>query len=434
MKKHDKIESTEQIELRSEEFQEILGSIPNWILRWGITTLAFIVSIILAICWFVKYPDSISSSMILTNETPPVAIVSRSNGKLSELFIQDKQRIKKNDYLAVIENPASTKDILYLKTTLEKIISRPDSIIYLEDKEMNLGSVQELYSSFYRSLSNYRRFLEQNYYPQKIKSIEKRIKKNHQYSKHIYLQKEITEQQYEIALMHFKRDSLLSVKNIVTTKETEDLHSRLLQNYLSLEETRASVENTKIQICQLEESLLDVKQQYFNKRNSFELDLVNLTIQLMNEIRTWEQTFALTSPIDGIVTFNNYWSKNQNVSSGETVFSIIPIQTGELIGKAQLPIVRSGKVKVGQQVNIHFLNYPDNEFGIVNGVVKSISIIPTNGNYNVEISLPNGLRTTYKIELPLSREMPAQADIITEDLRLIERLIMPIKKVLYENF
>ena len=28
------------IELRSEEFQEVLGSVPHWILRWGITVLA----------------------------------------------------------------------------------------------------------------------------------------------------------------------------------------------------------------------------------------------------------------------------------------------------------------------------------------------------------------------------------------------------------
>jgi len=434
MKKENKIDSTEQIELRSEEFQEILGVVPPWILRWGISTLAVVVFILLVFSWFFKYPDTISSSMVLTTETPPVAIVARTNGKLSELNIQNRQQVNKNEYLAVIENPASTQDMLYLKKFLEKSILYPDSIIYFKEKEMNLGSVQELYSSFYHSLSNYKRFLEENYYPQKIESIEKRIQTNQQYYQHIRRQKEITKQQYEIATTQFRRDSLLSVKNIIAPKETEDTHNMLLQNNLSLEVSRASVENTQIQISQLKESLLDIKQQYFDKKNTLESDLNNLTIQLLNEIRTWEQTYSLTSPTDGIVTFNNYWSKNQNVSSGETVFTIIPFQTGKLIGKAQLPIARSGIVKVGQQVNIHFMNYPDNEFGMVKGVVKSISLIPNKDNYSVEIYLPKGLMTTYQKELPITREMSAQADIITDDLRLLERFIMPIKRILTENF
>lgn len=31
------------MELRSEEVQEVMGEIPHWILRWGITLIAFFV-------------------------------------------------------------------------------------------------------------------------------------------------------------------------------------------------------------------------------------------------------------------------------------------------------------------------------------------------------------------------------------------------------
>lgn len=49
--------------------------------------------------------------------------------------------------------------------------------------------------------------------------------------------------------------------------------------------------------------------------------------------------------------------------------------------------------------------------------------------YVIDIELPNGLRTNYGKELPLSREMKGTAEIVTEDLRLIERLLAPIKKL-----
>ena len=48
----------------------------------------------------------------------------------------------------------------------------------------------------------------------------------------------------------------------------------------------------------------------------------------------------------------------------------------------------------------------------------------------VEISFPNRLKTTYNKELPLSQEMTARADIITEDTRLLEQFFLPLKQVL----
>jgi len=108
-----------------------------------------------------------------------------------------------------------------------------------------------------------------------------------------------------------------------------------------------------------------------------------------------------------------------------------------VIGKALLPIARSGKVKVGQKVNIRLENFPDNEFGILRGVVKNISLVPSQTgqtvNYTVEIGLPEGLTTTYKKELPYLQNMRGKAEIITEDISLLERFVLPVKKILSES-
>ena len=95
---------------------------------------------------------------------------------------------------------------------------------------------------------------------------------------------------------------------------------------------------------------------------------------------------------------------------------------------------RSGKVRVGQRVMVRFMNFPDQEFGIVNGIVSSISLVPSGDNYVVEVSFQKGLVTDYDKQLPVAREMQAQADIVTEELRLIERLFMPLKKIIKEGF
>ena len=129
------------------------------------------------------------------------------------------------------------------------------------------------------------------------------------------------------------------------------------------------------------------------------------------------------------------WSRNQNVKAGETVFTIQPSDSSRLLGKALLPLQGSGKVHVGQRVHIRLNNYPDQEFGYVKGQVASISPAPTEeGMYIVEISLPDGMQTNYGKQLPVSRELKGTADIILADKNVLERLLVPLRKVVeYEK-
>jgi len=114
-----------EIELRSEEFQEVLGSVPPWILRWGITILAVVVVILLTGSAVVKYPDVISAQITLTGSTPPATLVAHASGKIKELYVKDNQEVKAGEYLAVIDNSANTEDILFLKNYLDSLPLNP---------------------------------------------------------------------------------------------------------------------------------------------------------------------------------------------------------------------------------------------------------------------------------------------------------------------
>lgn len=48
-------------------------------------------------------------------------------------------------------------------------------------------------------------------------------------------------------------------------------------------------------------------------------------------------SYVLIPPISGKVTFTNYWVENQNITSGDIAFSVIPLSNNKLIGKALLP-------------------------------------------------------------------------------------------------
>jgi len=430
-----------EIELRSEEFQEVLSGVPPWILRWGIAVLAVVVVILLAGSAVVKYPDVIPARITLTGSTPPATLVAHASGKIKELYVTDNQAVKTGDYLAVIDNSANTEDVLFLKNYLDSLASPNPS----KGGELlpplrgglgrGFGSLQQLYNSFYTTLFEYTEYQRLLYYPQKRKMTLERIAQYEKQYNTLLNQQRITEEQFAIVEKQYRRDSLLNAKGIVADQDLESAKNTFLQSLATRENMRSSLQNLQIQIGQLKESLLDTEQQGTEKLNGLQMQLQSLVSQLKTGIEDWELTYALKAPIDGKITFTSYWVENQNVTVGGAVFTIIPDGKIPIIGKALLPVARSGKVKAGQKVNIRLQNFPENEYGILHGTVQHVSLVPVQTGeagayYSVEISLNNGLITTYKKELPYLCDMQGQADIITEDLSLLKRLVLPVKKIL----
>lgn len=426
------------IEIRSEEVQEVMGQIPAWIVRWGITLLFIVVLALVIGSFFFRYPDVIVTDMTLTSHTPAAQIVARSSGKISKLYVTDGETVLPNTPLAIIENPASTEAIFHLKEILSPNIYNPDTLLNLPLSEAfiegSLGDVQSTYTSFLNNLHEYRNHKELDYYPKKMDFTRKQIKKYETYYQNMQRQHAVMESQHIIAGQQHARDSLLFTRNVLSPSEYETARTTYLQSQYSLEGAHATLENLKIQIGQLEETLLDLELQLQEKENQLMQNYRVSAEQLMNAINGWELSYCLSAPIHGKVTFTTYWNENQFIQSGETTFTVVPEDNEELIGKALLPAQRSGKVKTGQRAIVRFSNYPDQEFGIVNGEVATISLVPSAENYMVEISFPEGLKTNYGITLPLSHEMKASAEIVTEELRLIERFFMPLKKILKEGF
>jgi len=434
----DSKDNKDNIELRSEDFQDVLGGVPPWILRWGITMIAAIVLILFIGSSIFKYPDIISSVITLTGSTPPAAIVARSTGKITELYISDNQQVKAGENLAVIDNPAYTQDVLFLKNYLYTLNpDQQEAEVSLPPKNLMLGNLQSSFWSFYLTLFEYMEYRRLQYYTSKIEILSERVKHYEKQYENTLRQQKIIKEQLSITNTQFQRDSLLHTRGVISHEVFEGSEIQYLQAHLSYENICSSLDNMQIQIAQIKESIFETRFQSTEKENGFQSQLRTLISQLQNDIQSWEMSYVLTSPIDGKITFTNYWVTNQHINTGDVVFNIIPDENVQLIGKASLPATRSGKVKIGQKVNVRFDNFPDNEYGMVKGEVKNISLVPIKSNeivnYMVEIELPQGLKTTYNKELPYLPEMQGSADIITDDITLLERFIMPIKKVLKEG-
>jgi HlyD family secretion protein len=149
--------------------------------------------------------------------------------------------------------------------------------------------------------------------------------------------------------------------------------------------------------------------------------------ELLSSIENWEQIYLLISPINGTVTFNSFWTKNQYVAAGNRILAIVPELPGRIIGKMQAQASGSGKIKAGQRINIKIQGYPYLEYGTLQGQVKTISLISNENIYSVEAELPQGLKTGTGKELYFTGELIGQAEIVTDDRSLFSRILSPLR-------
>ena len=415
------------IELRSEEVQEVMNHISPWVVRCGITVLALILLMILVGCWIFRYPDTLAAEVTLATEEPPAFVLSHATGKLDTLYVKNGSLVSTDADLGVIGNAASSEDVRFLKERMKAWEA--------QDYDWREGELQSAFAAFITSLTEYARFMELDYYARKLRFQEKQLGGQRSYLRLAEREYELIDKDIKLAESMYIRDSILYVRKAMIAAEFEESGSRYLQSLRSKEEVRMSLLQAEMQLVQHEENMLDIRKQAYDEEQSRRTDLKNAIGQLAAQLSAWEHSYLLKSPVRGKVTFMTVWSRNQNVKAGETVFTIQPSDSSRVLGKALLPLQGSGKVHVGQRVHIRLNNYPDQEFGYVKGQVASISPAPTEeGMYIVEITLPDGMQTNYGKQLPVSRELKGTADIILADKNVLERLLAPLRKVVeYEK-
>lgn len=418
------------INLRSEEVQEILTRVPHWMIRWGNIVVLSIVLLMLGVSWMIKYPDMISTQISITTEVPPQKLIAKTSGRIEAILVKDKTQVTKETPIAVIENSASYKDVFLLKSIIDTINIDKNTFPFEITKALQLGDIESSFALFQKEyivdeLNNKLQPYKVEGAAQSYEAIQLRERLSLLES-----QKSINQSELELQKNDLDRYETLYKKGIIATQELEKQRLQNLQsqkNYKSLLST----------ISQLKSSLNDLNRNSKTTTINENRENVNLDrnvtqafYQLKKAIKDWELNYVFRSSINGTVTFLQLWSENQNIESGSTIFAIIPSNETNYIGKVKAVAQNSGKIKVGQDVNIRLANYPDREFGIIKGNVKSISLTPDkDGNLLVDISLPNGLKTSYDKKIKFQQEMSGNADIITEDLRLLERLLYQFKDV-----
>ncbi len=426
----------DQIQLRSEEVQEILTRVPHWLVRWGNLVIFGILMMLLYLSWVIKYPDIITAEASLTTVIPPQKEYANASGRLEIIFVGNNETVEEGQKLAVIENTASTKDVLRLQEIVDQIALNQSTFYFPFDSlpVLLLGEIETSFTQFETDYYSY--LLNKEWDPFQVEESANAISETELRQRLFALQQqmELGEKELSIKATDLRRQEQLYKDGAISQMDLEE-------KQLSFVQAQKNQNNIVLSISQIKQAIGEAqKRSQATKinRNKTELALLKTVIrsfqQLKNAIKDWELKYVLQSEIEGQVSFLDYYTANQVVRQGDLVFTLIPADNRAYLARLRAPKQNAGKLAKGQAVNIRVDNYPSDEFGVLKGVVQHVSpLTDRDGNYILEVQLPDNLITSYNQSIEFRQEMTGSAEIITEDLRLIDRFFYQLRQILHRT-
>ncbi|WP_243837332.1 HlyD family secretion protein [Mucilaginibacter gilvus] len=352
----------------------------------------------------IKYPDIVETQLKIASSDMPKQVVSKVSGKLVKLLVINNEEIKANQPLAYLESTASHDKVLQLLIQLEKVQARLnngqaiDRIFFDNSSNCELGELQGAYLSFAKAYLTYRSFIENGLL------IRKRA----------FLQK-------DILLLNKQEQQKVKMSAKLRTQERKYLcrKASLLHSDAEMITSSSNLLAKRMRILELDDQA--------NKECSKLLQALN---SLIDQVKNWKSNYVLSASQAGKVSFAGIIQRNQIVTAGQVVF-YINAGPGQFFGEMIVPQNNLGKVKKGQEVLVKLKSYPFEEYGMLQGKISYISDVPYRDSIFIsKVEFKSNIASDLKKTVTLKQGMIADAEIITQDATLFQRLTRNIIKVI----
>lgn len=425
-------DTLDQIQLRSEQVNEVLENPPHWLIRWGSTVLCLLIVLFFTLACIIKYPEFIPGSIVISSQNPPEKIETTVNSRIEKIFINDQQDVKAGQAILVLQSNANYEDVLQLKQLLDSL--QPLTIQQFpvqQTSAFRLGEIQEDYTAFAKAVQEEILFAKLKPYDAEGLTAGKNINDYERRIENMKQQYALEESKMQLTEKNYRRSEQLQQQGVISALDLENEKLRLL-------EQRKNYKNTQLSLAQLEESVLNFKKVQtavqINKskdQSNYSTGSLLMLEKLRKAILQWERSFLIRASIAGKVSYLQFLGTNQFVKAGTALLSILPEQRDVIVGQMHIAAQNQGKIQAKQRVLIKLDNFKYQEFGIVTGEVKSLSLTPDkDGKYYVEVALPKGLETSYHKKIDFNQELTGNADIVTEELTLAERILNQLRSML----
>ena len=413
------------------EIEEIISKKPPFILRWGISILLFIFLALLAISWFIQYPDTVTAKGSLNSINAPKEVMVQSSGKLVRLFAKEGQQAVANEVLGYMESIASHDEVIALSRLLDTVSTMAfdnrtnDIVAILPASFNNLGELQTAYQTFSQAFINFSNYLSNGFYLRKRGMLNNDMGYLQRLHSSLQQQKGLLQQDLSLTDTTFKAHQQLKEDKVISAMDYRNEKSKLLAKEMTMPQISSSIISNESQQNEKQKEIAELENQIQQQKGLF----VQAHNTFKSQVEDWKKKYLLIAPIDGTISFSTFLQENQQLRQGQVICFINPGNSNYYV-EALIPQYNFGKVKTGQEVLLKFQAYPYQEFGSVKGRIEFISNAPSDSGYLAKVILSEGLVTNYKKRVLYRTGLSMQADIITDKRRLLERFFSSFRSKL----
>jgi len=414
-------------EVRSQEIQEIITTVPKWILRWGITVIFSILIAMIIFASFIRYPDIVRTSLKVNSLNAPKEVLARRNGKIVKLLVQDNTMVKENEILAYFESTAVPEDVLRLDSLLLGFSNKSVNIKTVDKlsnfpSNFRLGELQGDFEAFYEEYLQFRSTMANGYYTRQKKYLYQDINGVTRLKRQIVKQKTTLEQEYANATDEYRAYKILHDRKVISRSEFLQQENKFLAAKKPLQQNEIEMLNNGNSLNGKHKEILELNQTILEHQGRF-IQAVN---KCHNQIQAWIMQFVLRAPVSGRVSFAGIIQQGQNVVNNQEVFIINPGNT-DFFGEIEIPQYNMGKIRTGERTLVKLKSYPYEQYGMIRGRLTYISDVALKDSvFIAKVSFDHFENKDPKRIVVLKNGMRAEAEIITEQSTLLDRFLRNI--------
>lgn len=422
-------------DLADDELRDMVEIVPGALVRWGITAIALAVFGAAGVAAAVRFPVVVSGIASVTTTAPPVRVAT-AGGEIQRLLVRDGQAVRTGEVLAVMRASADHSTVLALREALRSApagLPAAPTLLAGVDRA-RLGELLEPLARYEGARAEYAEAARNPLLPARAAALRGQVEQQVALVAGTENRATLLERDAALAEREAERSREMVRRQLLSVEEGNRAESAAITRRQTLAAARNDVLVQQMRLSDLRQQLLEAQGQQGEDARRLQNTARQALSSLLDAIAQWEQRVLVRASADGRVTFFKRLSQGQYLAPGEPVLAVVP-GAGRGVANVRIGPGGVGRVRAGQRVVLRFDAYPSAEYGTVEGVVRSVSLVAdepvaredVSPGYLVTVDLPRGLRTSTGAQLALRQEMSGTADIVAEERSVLERLVFRLR-------
>ena len=396
--------------LNPKEYDVNTEQLPKGLFIRNVFWIVLLFTVLVSLLFKFPIQESLEGRVEIFHNGVPISVVAKTNARLT-LYVDDQEYVEESELLGFYDWKVSKSDMQTLSeiAKLNYTNSSDTSGLKLNELIASLDSdqipfVQGNISSISAALSLYQGAIEQRGFSGFVAAQNQRItslEKNKSINQAVIDSKE---KQLKVLEEHMASDLELLERGILSRRDFE-LKKR------EYEKEVIEIQSGALSIGVMDDDIQDIKSSIqLGRYNLLLVELENYKA-LLNALEEYKQAFyrlkeekEIVAPSSGTIFISDVIRFSQEVQSGEEILTIKPTdKTQESLARIITGPESIGRVKIGDRVMISLEAYPVEQYGVLYAQIANTRDIPQGEGYIFDLSLKNGLETSYKKDLkPLS--------------------------------